>query len=241
MMTYLDLTLPSLEENLALDEALLIAAEERGVPAALRLWEAPELAVVLGASCRHRDEVNVDLCRSEGIRLARRSSGGGTVLIGPGALNATVVLPLNVAPGLEAVEAAQRFVVERTAAALRELGPPIDVQGSGDLALAGRKVGGSAQRRLRNHFLVHLSLLYAFPLKQVSRYLRTPARQPAYRRGRPHDEFLSNLGLPRPWIVESLRSAWLDGGSSGPDPVLHDLVARLVTEKFGDPAWVERF
>src|SRR5947208_2305701 len=47
-MHLLDLTLPTAAENLALDEALLLAAEGGG-PEVLRLWENPSYAVVLGS------------------------------------------------------------------------------------------------------------------------------------------------------------------------------------------------
>ena len=50
-MFVLDATLGALAENLALDEALLLAAEAGG-PEVLRLWEWPSPAVVLGAGCR---------------------------------------------------------------------------------------------------------------------------------------------------------------------------------------------
>ena len=40
-MKLLDYTLPSAAENLALDEALLIAAEEGTGGEVLRLWESP--------------------------------------------------------------------------------------------------------------------------------------------------------------------------------------------------------
>ena len=43
-MRLLDLTLPDPAENLALDEALLLAAEGGG-PEVLRLWEQPTPAV----------------------------------------------------------------------------------------------------------------------------------------------------------------------------------------------------
>ena len=47
-MQLLDLTLPTLADNLALDEALLLQAEAGG-PEALRFWEWPSYAVVIGA------------------------------------------------------------------------------------------------------------------------------------------------------------------------------------------------
>ena len=52
-MRYLDLTLPTPAENLALDEALLEAAEQSGDPGeTLRVWEPDEPMVVVGRSSR---------------------------------------------------------------------------------------------------------------------------------------------------------------------------------------------
>ena len=114
-----DQTLSSVAENLALDEALLIEADQGRGAAVLRFWEPREYAVVLGASRRLRDDVLVDACRADGVPILRRSSGGGTVVVGPGTLNVTVVLPESMAPGLAAVETAQRYVLERIARSIR--------------------------------------------------------------------------------------------------------------------------
>ena len=239
-IAYLDLTLPSVEANLALDEALLIAAEERQAGPVLRVWESPVLAVVLGASGRLHDDVDVQRCRGDGVAIARRSSGGGTVLIGPGALNVTVVLPSDAAPGLTAVDTTQAFVLEQFAAAIRRAGPPVALRGSGDLTLSDRKFAGSAQRRLRRHFLVHASLLYRFPIAPIVRYTRLPERQPAYRAGRSHDDFLTNVPLPRDALLAAVCSAWLAPAPPPPLVVPDDLVAELIRLKFADPGWVSR-
>src|SRR6185437_14246053 len=58
MVDFLDLTLPTAEENLALDEALLLEAEAGRRGETLRLWEHPHPAVVLGAGCRLLDDVD---------------------------------------------------------------------------------------------------------------------------------------------------------------------------------------
>ena len=47
-MDFLNVSLPTLAENVALDEALLLEAEAGG-PALLRVWEWSQFAVVLGA------------------------------------------------------------------------------------------------------------------------------------------------------------------------------------------------
>src|SRR6476646_5170804 len=74
-MRFLDLTLPDTAANLALDEALLVAAEERGAGPSLRLWEAAKLAVVMGASGRRLEDVRVANCGADGVAVARRASG----------------------------------------------------------------------------------------------------------------------------------------------------------------------
>ena len=74
-MYLLDRTLPTLAENLALDEALLLDAEAGG-PEVLRLWRWEQPAVVLGAGGRLADDVDEDACRADGVPIQRRSSGG---------------------------------------------------------------------------------------------------------------------------------------------------------------------
>ncbi|MEW4569059.1 lipoate--protein ligase family protein [Tautonia sp. JC769] len=241
----LDCTLPGVFANLALDEALLIEADRDDAPPLLRTWELPELAVVMGASCRTAEAVRVDRCLAEGVGIARRSSGGGTVLIGPGALNFTVILPIDSAPGRLAVDEVQRWVLGRVAERLRALGPPVEVLGSGDLALRGRKCSGSAQRRLKRRFLVHATILYDLPAGLIARYLGVPPkRQPAYREGRSHDAFVTNLPLPRPAILRAVRDAWIAPGElpeAESAAVPDALIADLMGSKYTDLAWIRRF
>ena len=237
-MHYLDLTLPTLAANLALDEALVVAAEEGTGGATLRVWELDHPAIVLGASGRVGEDVDLDACLADGVRIGRRSSGGGTVLIGPGALNFTVVLPVDSDPRLRAVDTTQLLVLERTAAAIRARGPDVRVLGSGDLTIGGRKFSGSAQRRLKRNVMVHASLLYAVDVGLVARYLRPPRRQPDYRAGRSHDDFLTLLPMARHEIVAALRSAWPCEVEPAETPL--DLVHRLVLEKFGREEWTHR-
>ena len=107
----------------------------RGRPV-LRFWEPADYAVVLGASCRLGDDVHVDACRADGVPILRRTSGGGTVVVGPGTLNVTVILPESAAPGLSAVDEAHRYVLDRIARSIRRAGPPVTLAGRGDLSWA---------------------------------------------------------------------------------------------------------
>jgi lipoate-protein ligase A len=241
-ISFLDLTLPTVPENLALDEALLVEASEGRAGGSLRFWEFPDHAVVMGTSRKLAQEIHVEACRADGVGIFRRASGGGTVVIGPGALNVTVVLPETAAPGLGSVDLAQKFVMDRIASALSESGQLVELQGSGDLTIDGRKIAGSAQRRLRHWFLVHTSILYDFDLARISRYLTIPARQPDYRRGRSHEEFLSNLNLSRTIAGELVRAAWsVSSSSAKTTDVPHHLLKSLLSDRFANRSWIERF
>jgi lipoate-protein ligase A len=238
-MHFLDLTLPTAVENVALDEGLVTAAEEGQVGAVLRIWEQEALAVVLGASGRLFEEIDVSACQRDQVAVARRSSGGGTVLIGRRAVNVSVVLAIESDPKLRAVDTAQAFVMERAATALSAFGTEVLIHGSGDLTVGGRKVAGSAQRRLRRSVLVHASVLCdGFPLELVSRYLREPKRRPAYREDRSLEAFMATLPLDRAAVVHSLREAW-GAWEPLPQPPIA-LGAKLASEKFGRDDWIER-
>jgi lipoate-protein ligase A len=241
MMRFLDATLPGLAANLALDEALLQEVEDEGLDPVLRVWELPEMAVVLGASGRIAEDVDVAACERDAVAIGRRSSGGGTVVIGPGAINLAVVLPVDFAPEMQGVESAQTYVLERIGRAIRQLGPPVELLGSGDLTIDRRKFCGSAQRRLRRSVLVHTTVCDRLRLDAISLYTHPPRRQPAYREGRSHQDFVTNLGLGRNQVVQAFRNAWLPPDTAPELAVLPETrVQELVASKFADRGWIER-
>lgn len=201
---FLDLTLPSVAENLALDEALLLDAEGSGTEL-LRLWESPHYAVILGAGCRI-DEVDEAACKIEEVAVYRRSSGGGTVVIGPGCLCYSLVLSYGRDSMLGDIRSSFRWILQRIVAALSA--SALRVDGISDLVLGQRKVSGNAQQRKRMHLLHHGTLLYDFDIARVGRVLHLPDRQPEYRRHRSHIDFLTNLPYDRAELSRRLCEAW---------------------------------
>jgi lipoate-protein ligase A len=186
------------------------------------------------AAGRIEDDVEVASCGRGGVPLARRSSGGGTVLLGPGCLLYSLVLRYDRAPELRDIRKSYRWILSRLTGAL----PGLTVEEQSDLAYSGRKVGGSAQQRKHNHLLHHGTLLYAFDLPLIGWYLKEPPRQPDYRGRRPHAEFVGNLPAEGAALRGRLRAAW--GATPAGRPLPMELIARLVDEKYSRPEWVRR-
>lgn len=232
----LELTLPDPEQNLALDEALLDQNGEHGGPNVLRVWEAPTHFVVLGRSNRRRDEVFEPACKEMTIPILRRSSGGGTVLQGPGCLNYSLVLGINEHPELADVTMTNHFIMRRHREAIEGLlNRPVTIEGTTDLALDGRKFSGNAQRRRRHAILFHGTLLHGLDVALVERCLRLPNERPAYRAERSHRRFLTTIPTDASTLSECLKRIW--GALEPLDRVPSKLVAKLVRERYGDPRW----
>src|SRR5262249_17278286 len=133
-MRFLDLTLPTPAENLALDEALLLAAEAGRGAECLRVWEWPAFAVVLGSGCQLGAEVNEAACRADGVPILRRASGGGTVLLGAGCLCFSLVLTYKRSPALHEIRPSYAYILTRLRDVLSDILPGVELAGTSDLA-----------------------------------------------------------------------------------------------------------
>ena len=236
-MRLLDLTLPTAAENLALDEALLLAAEEAAAGEVLRLWELPSLAVVLGAGGSVAIDANAAACAADRVPILRRASGGGTVLLGPGCLCFSLVLSYDHAPGLDQIRASNQYVLARVSRALRRVTAG-DPEGTSDLAADGLKFSGNAQQRKRTHFLHHGTLLCGFDIALMAKYLNAPERQPDYRQNRPHAEFVANLPSTAAEAKRLLVAEWQPEGLH--EPIPSDAVRELVAAKYSRDDWNRR-
>ena len=247
-MKYLELTLEDPAENLALDEALLLGMSSGGDSAGgptevLRIWESQQTAVVVGRSSKIAQEVDLKSCSKGRVPVLRRASGGASVVLGPGCLVFSVVINLRQRPELISIERSHCFVLQSVAGALGRFADNIVRQGTSDLALregtlAARKFSGNSMSRKRDAILYHGTILYDFPLSQISRYLHMPQRQPEYRGGRSHDAFITNFSCER----APLQTALVDAFSANEtmDDWPRAATKRLVEKKYGLARWIHQ-
>ncbi|MBI1977292.1 MAG: lipoate--protein ligase family protein [Candidatus Omnitrophica bacterium] len=239
-MKYIDLTFPTPEENLAFDEALLNLAEKAGAGTILRFWEPAPYFVVLGYSGKVQEEVHVSACRTNHIPILRRSSGGGTVLQGPGCLNFSLILKIGTSKSLGNITQTNAYVLEKNKQALFPLlNNRVEMQGLSDLTYGALKFSGNAQRRKRHFLLFHGTFLLNFDIPLIERYLLLPKRQPLYRKNRNHQDFLTNLNFPSESVKDALRKAWQADQKLKEIP--REEIRELVVNRYSTQEWNFKF
>ncbi len=172
-----------------------------------RTWTCLEHTVVVGRGTSIDDEVNLGYCRDNGIGVIRRGSGGCAVVIGPGSVQYTFILPHSVTERFNSIDGCKTFCNRALVACI---GRELTADDSGDLMVEELKVAGLALKRKLNASLVHGSILSDMDTSVIAKALLHPPREPSYRRGRPHETFVSNLGPLDPAVLERKVTAWLD-------------------------------
>jgi len=155
----------------------------------VRAW--PRTEVVIGRGGDPAAEVRSDAVRAAGIPLRRRRGGGCAVVLDPGNAVLSLAWPL---PGVGGITSAFAAVSAWVVEGLADLGLPGVAQvGVSDLVLDDRKLGGSCIYRSRGLLHYTTTLLLDPDLDGVDRYLPHPPREPDYRRGRAHREFMGSV------------------------------------------------
>jgi len=210
---------PTVAGNLAMDDAAARSAAATGLRR-LRFWWGGPAAVVMGSSERPEQVVDAEACARLGVDVLKRSTGGGSVLQTGDVLNYSLVIPAPVSLDPKPGFRSGLNLIRTILAAFGIEGRP---EGTSDVAVGDRKISGNAQARRWGAVLVHGTLLVDFDHDLADAVLRHPPREPSYRRGRSHRDFLTTLrtlgvGLAHPAIestaIDAARRLWGNGNES---------------------------
>lgn len=156
----------------------------------LWLWEQREVCCVLGAGTPATD-VDLALCTATDVPAYRRKGGGGAVVLAPGTLIITAAYDATLKPFATQWIGPIAEAISRAVASLG-LGD-VRVRGLGDVAIGQRKILGSSLYANRKVALYQGSLLVETDLSLIPKYLPHPSKEPDYRRGREHLDFVTSL------------------------------------------------
>jgi len=175
----------------------------------------PDRSVVLGISGKPHQLVDVRRALDDGLRVIKRFSGGGTVIVDRDTQFVTLVMNAAAVPDLALFP---RQIMDWTGSLYggRPHGVFADVPGwqlrENDYVIGERKVGGNAQSISKDRWLHHTSFLWDFR-EETMKYLTNPAKQPRYRANRSHSDFLAPLKtyLPDRNALATRMEAALEG------------------------------
>ena len=173
-----------------LDDDLVGATRADGIPR-VRVSRPDSPMVVLGRGSDPEVELDVDACARLGLDVRRRRGGGCAVVLDPGNVIVSVALPI---PGLTRIRSTFEALTAMLIEALTTAGiEGVESDGVSDLVLDDRKISGSCVHRALGLFYHSATLLVDPDLELVASALRHPPREPAYRRGRAHTDFMGRI------------------------------------------------
>lgn len=155
--------------NLALEEYLLMHYLDGNI---VMLWQNDN-TIVVGRHQNAIEEINQQYVKEQGIKVVRRTTGGGAVYHDLGNLNYSYITDRED----ETIDGGMKRFAEPVILALKELGADAKFSGRNDILIEGKKVSGTAQRIYKNRILHHGCLLFDADLSVVAASLRVRAEK----------------------------------------------------------------
>ena len=160
----------SLAFYLAMEE--FVAREIEGE--AFFVWRVAP-TVIFGRNQVLENEVNLEYCRSHGVEIVQRKSGGGCVYSDKGNIMISYVSGRGFERGVVS-DIFERYLTELTSC-LRSLGLEAEKSGRNDILVDARKVSGNAFHQLPDRSIVHGTLLYSTDLEALTEAIRPPVEK----------------------------------------------------------------
>ncbi|MBI2875586.1 MAG: lipoate--protein ligase family protein [Candidatus Tectomicrobia bacterium] len=186
--------------NMALDEAILLAASQALAPPTIRLYGWSPSALSLGYAQKLRAEIDLERCQAWGVDIVRRPTGGRAVLHDQ-ELTYSLVAPEEAFPAPPSILATYREISRALIAGLAQLGidsqlvpePPRTLSrpassaacfatpSAYEVAVAGKKIVGSAQKRWKGYLLQQGSILISLDRERLFALLHPDAGESSWK------------------------------------------------------------
>jgi lipoate-protein ligase A len=130
------------------------------------LWQSDN-TVVVGKHQNALAEINYPFVHKNGIKVARRISGGGTVFHDSGNVNFAYIKNVS-----SPAEISFKLFTEPVVKALAKLGIKATTSGRNDLLVEGKKISGNAEHVFKNRVLHHGTLLFNSNLETLGHSIK---------------------------------------------------------------------
>ena len=156
------------------------------------IYEPQDYNIILGRSRTLSEDVFEEKCMEDNVKVWKRISGGGTVLLAPGMFVWDMIIPTK----SQILNQNKWFkLFSQWVISILELYgiKKIEIKGVSDLTIDNRKISGTSLFIGKNKVLYHGTLLLDIDTKLFDKYLKYPDVTPEYRKGRAHSEFVTTL------------------------------------------------
>lgn len=155
------------------------------------IWRPERKYIVLGRSNNADTSLFLDDVIKDDIVIFKRPSGGETVLISANTLVISVKIKID---NILDTHKYFKIINERIIHALTGIGVKnISTKGISDIAIGSKKILGSSIYRDKNKLFYHAVLNISESPETIGKYLKHPSREPDYRKGRDHKDFITSL------------------------------------------------
>jgi lipoate---protein ligase len=239
----------STAEGLAVDDTLPQSVVHHASPPILHLYRFVP-SVIVGKYQDIEAALRIDRCKARGIEYNRRSTGGGTVIMGPEILALGLGIKVDY-PGLKkgvggVFESLSGVLIR----ALGRLGVEARFQPKNDLEVNGKKIAGlSAAAETGKSLLFHTSLLVDFDVDLMTDIMNTPLIKVQDKGYNCFSQRMTTArrelrrGLPVREMMEAVQGAFEEEfqirfTEDGPDAWERDSIRRFIEERYTRPEWI---
>ncbi len=158
--------------NIAFDQAMIEAHQDREIPDTIRFLGFPP-TVLVGRHQILRREVHLDYCQRHGIGIGRRITGGGAIYFDQGQIGWELVFD-RATMGRKSLSELAQAICQAAAAGLRRLGVDAHFRPRNDIEVAGRKLSGTGGFFDGNTVFYQGTLLISTDPEHMIRALNVP-------------------------------------------------------------------
>ena len=155
------------------------------------IWQPEQTYIVLGTSNKPGDSLITENIINDNIAVYKRPTGGHSVVL---TVNTIVISVLQLEDNLKPPKVLFQKINSKIILALEHLGvKQLSYKGISDIAIAEKKILGSAIYRNKEKNFFHAVLNISESADLFERYLKHPVKEPDYRKGRLHKDFVTSL------------------------------------------------
>jgi lipoate-protein ligase A len=157
----------------------------------VKIWRPDKTSLVLGQSNHPETSLIVENVLRDQIPVYKRPSGGETVILTNNMLVVAVAFRVD---SLQNPKIYFEKINHAIIVALESQGVEgLYQRGISDISIHQKKILGSSIYRTTQKMLYHAVLNLSEEIDTISKYISHPAKEPDYRQGRSHKEFVTSL------------------------------------------------